>query len=244
MLYNRNTFVRPDTKMSVLIFENPSILLLLEHFGLDLLVKSKNAEQLCADNQIDSDLFITIANLYNGFKVAENKPKLNTRVLENVLTFLKNSHTFYLKDKIPEIGLMIEKMYNHHRLEEVKLIETFFADYAKEVREHLEYEDGIVFPYVVSLIQTQSEKTPLQTSFSLAEYREHHTDIETKLTDLKNLLVKHIELKYNPALKRKLLISLFELENDLNIHSVIEERILMPLIQELEKKNTGWTNAQ
>lgn len=230
--------------MSDLIFENPSILLLMEHFGLDLLVKSKSVEQLSVENDIDPELFITIANLYNGFSIADNKPKLNIHVLESVLTFLKNSHTFYLKDKIPEIGRMIKRIYEQHRVDEVKLIEVFFTEYTKEVREHLEYEDDIVFPYIVSLIEKRTTKTPRQSTFSAEEYREHHTDIETKLTDLKNLLVKHIELKYNPALKRKLLISLFELENDLNIHSVIEERILMPLIQELEKNNTGWTNAQ
>lgn len=75
-----------------------------------------------------------------------------------------------------------------------------------------------------------------ETVFSGTEYLEHHTDIEIKLTDLKNLLFRHVSLKNDPVNRRKLLFSLIELEYVLNIHSLIEETILIPLVIKLENK--------
>lgn len=76
-----------------------------------------------------------------------------------------------------------------------------------------------------------------QSYISVIEYRNHHTDIETKLIDLKNLFLKHIKIKNELTIKRKFLNTLFGLEFDLKIHSIIEEKILIPLIEHIEKKN-------
>jgi len=73
------------------------------------------------------------------------------------------------------------------------------------------------------------------SSFSAREFLDHHTDIESKLTDLKNLLIRHVPLKHDPVNRRKLLFSLIELEFVMNIHSLIEESILVPLVIDLEK---------
>ena len=73
-------------------------------------------------------------------------------------------------------------------------------------------------------------------NLSVKKYKEEHSDIETKLSDLKKLLVKHIKLKGDFPLKRKIINALFEFENDLTIHSIIEEQVLIPLIENLENK--------
>jgi regulator of cell morphogenesis and NO signaling len=70
--------------------------------------------------------------------------------------------------------------------------------------------------------------------YSVSEYKDHHNDIEEKLNDLKSLLIKYLPLKNDQPIRRKLLFSLFELEYDLNIHSQIEELILIPLVSKME----------
>jgi len=72
--------------------------------------------------------------------------------------------------------------------------------------------------------------------YSAKEYQEHHSDIEDKLNDLKNLLIKYLPYKDDQILRRKLILKLFDLENDLNIHSQIEELILIPLVSEMESQ--------
>lgn len=218
-------------RMSDLIAENSSLLLLLEHFEVDFAVQDKTVEQLCAENKIDLPVFLVFGNLYNGF-YPDEKEIAALKDISAIIRFLKNSHRFYKHDKYPELNYFIKQLHERHNTEDILLIEKFFNDYFKEVLEHLDYEESVVFPYICGLIE--DGKIGQKNNFSANEYRDHHTDIETKLTDLKNLLLKHISLKNDFSLRRKFLFSLFELEFDLNIHSLIEDKILLPLVGRIE----------
>ncbi|MGV8091214.1 MAG: hemerythrin domain-containing protein [Mangrovibacterium sp.] len=236
MFQTKRTYVHERLKIPDLIFENPSFLIMMEHFDLDLATQNKSVEQICHENGINETVFIAIANLYNGFN-EEGIALFETNDIKSIIAFLKNSHRFYLNEKIPEIQGIINQLFQNgtNRKTEIKLIEEFFTEYSREVEEHLDYEDEIAFPYFLWLLSATHDPGKAKNKFSAEEYQDHHTDIETKLNDLKQLLVKHISLKDDRSLKRKLLINLFELEYDLNIHSVIEESMLIPLIKKIEK---------
>jgi len=231
MYQTHKTYIRPGMKMLELINDNPLLLIFLEHFNIDFAVGDKTVEQICMDSSIDRNVFIMIANLYNGFMPSVKELEATTN-LNDIINFLKNSHKYYKDDKYPEISTFIEMLGKKHDKESINMIKEFFIEYFNEVLEHLEYEDETVFPYFSAL--SQDGRIKHETAFSVEEYREHHTDIETKLTDLKNLLLKHISVKNELPLRRRLLISLFELEYDLHIHSMIEEKILLPLVERLE----------
>ncbi len=233
MYQTQKTYIHPKLKIVDLINENPILLLMLEHFNIDFAVADKSVDDLCKENNISASVFILISNLYNGFFPEKVKISLKDDILV-IISFLKNSHNFYKYNKYPEIKDYIQQLHEKYQNDDIAMIEKFFSEYFKEVLEHLEYEDKIAFPYFSSLIESQTSQ--VESEFSVNEYREHHGDIETKLTDLKNLLLKHIELKDNLPIRRKFLNSLFELEYDLNIHSLIEEKILLPLIDKVEKK--------
>jgi regulator of cell morphogenesis and NO signaling len=122
--------------------------------------------------------------------------------------------------------------------EEIVLIEKFFNEYFNEVVEHLNYENQVVFPYVNNLYNQWQGNPPddfVDSKYSVEEYREHHDDIEEKLSDLKNLLIKYLPARNDQSARRKLLVHLFELESDLAIHSQIEDKVLIPLVSQLEK---------
>ncbi|MFW5835407.1 MAG: hemerythrin domain-containing protein [bacterium] len=218
-------------KLSVLINENPFLLLFLEHFEIDFVVQDKTVTQICRDYNLDPDMVLLIANLYNGFYPVKDSLDSVTDI-SLLISFLKNSHKYYKNDKYPEIRNYISDLGKRHASQDIDLVSRFFNEYFKEVLDHLDYEDETAFPYFCRL--NEDNKIREKENFSVHEYRDHHTDIETKLADLKNLLLKHISVKNELPLRRRLLISLFELEYDLNIHSMIEEKILLPLVERME----------
>ena len=125
----------------------------------------------------------------------------------------------------------------------MSLVKKFFTEYFSEVNEHLRYENEVVFPYVLSLYDQikNREQGKKRKEYSVVEYREQHNDIEEKLEDLKKLLIKYLPQKNDMILRRKILFSLFELEYDLNVHSQIEEFILIPLVEKMESHLTKTT---
>lgn len=227
------TEIKPYMKMTDLIEENPALLLMMQHFDMDFMVDDNTVEMLCQRYELSVELFISVGNLYNGLR-----PKSEVILSENdfieIIRFLRNSHIYYRKYKYPELSAYINSLQKDNSSKELKLLEIFFNNYFKEVLEHLDYEDNIAFPYFTNLINNKS--IPCNQAYSATEYYDHHTDIELKLTDLKNLLLKHIKIEQSLNLKRKLLLSLFELEFDLYIHSLIEETILIPAGQCIEEK--------
>ncbi len=229
------TYIKADMKMSVLLNDNPMLLLMLEHLNIDFAVRDKTVGQICGDNKADPGVFMLIANMYNGFYPARDEIESITDI-SMIIDFLKNSHNYYKNDKYPEIKHFIERLQSKHKGSNIGLVEQFFNEYFEEVLEHLDYEDEIAFPYFCQLSTGKGKGKPGKSKFSVNEYREHHTDIETKLTDLKNLLLKHISIENELPLRRKFLVSLFELEYDLNIHSMVEEMILLPVVDKLERK--------
>lgn len=233
MYQTKRTFARQDVIMYDLILENPNLLLMLEYLGLETIVGDYTIEEFCNKNNVKTELVTTIINLYNGFHNIDISI-FQVDDIEFIVNFLKNSHTYYLKIKYPEIQEIIRKIENKEKSKEVQLISQFFNEYFNEVAEHLEYEDKIVFPYIANLLKKEPPKT---NAFSVQEYQDHHTDIEFKLIELCNLLLKHIKFENTDFLKPKLLNSILELEKDLYVHSMIEDKILIPLVHKLENEN-------
>ena len=237
MFQTNNIYITADLKMSDIIFNNPYLLHLAEHFGLNVPVMDKSVKKLCEENDLNPELFLTFANLYNGVKYIPKRP-LTFRDILNIIKYLKNNHKFYTEEIYPNILHTIHQMTEINDHKEMALVPRFFLDYFNEVAEHLNYENDVVHPYVLSLYEQHNHPLPNHTqgNYSAKEYKEHHNDIEDKLNDLKNLLIKYLPYKNDQILRRKLILNLFELENDLNIHSQIEEMILIPLVSEMESQ--------
>lgn len=226
MYHSSRIRVKPYMKMANLIDANPYLLLMLQHFNIDFRVSDRTVTQLCNQYDISELLFISIANLYNGSGTKEKKSFTRKDLLQ-VIDFLKNSHNYYRFDKYPQISSYILQLQENHPEKELKLLEKFFNEYFMEVREHLDYEDEVAFPYFITLLDKE-QRADAPEIYSSREYSEHHTDIEFKLKDLKNLLLKYVKIENDLNLRRKLFMGLYELEFDLYIHSLIEETILIP----------------
>lgn len=235
MYQTENLYITTDTKIAEVVLNNPYLMLLLEHFGIDVPLQEKSVMDICSENKINIELFITFANLYNGIEYKFVEPFLPRDIL-TIINYLKNSHRYYSEEIYPNILETIKQMTNANNHKEIILIEKFFGDYFNEVIEHLNYENNIVFPYITGLYEKIVDlKKPLNyKKYSVEEYKEHHNDIEEKLNDLKNLLIKYLPKKNDQQIRRKLLFNLFELEYDLSIHSKIEDYILIPLVSQME----------
>lgn len=225
-----------NSKISDLILHNHLVILPLEHFGIDLAVNEKTVLDICSETNLNIELILAIINLFNGEKLVDiNKLKLED--IKSIVNYLKNCHQYYLEEKCPNIGKYIRLESETNNCPEMALVEKFFNDYMTEVTNHLNYENFTVFPYVENLACLfESKQNADSADYSVLEYRDHHDDIEEKLIDLKNLLIKYLPIDGDQILRRNLLFELFEFESDLNIHSLIEENLLMPLVEQLENK--------
>ncbi len=236
MYQTRRTFVKADLKMADIILENPLQWLVLEHFNVKEPLHELTVKQYCIQSQINPELFIVLSNIYNGFY----KDILNQIVIADIpeiINFLRRSHSYYKNEKYPEISQLIGQLKAINQSPEIAMVEQYFNQYFTEVIEHLDYEDQVAFPYFEALFYRHQNKNNMvpELKFSVREYTEHHTDIQTKLNELKNLLLKYVTIQNDLVIRRKLILNLFEVEYDLNAHSMIESHMLSPLVNQMER---------
>ncbi|MBL4745771.1 MAG: hemerythrin domain-containing protein [Flavobacteriaceae bacterium] len=231
-----NSVIRQDMKMSEILLRNHSLILILERFSIELGVKEKTISDICEESNVNTDVFLFIFNLHNDISYLSKSSfqKLDIRV---IISYLRKSHIYYTLEVFPEIIKNIRGMTTSNKKPENLMLERFFEEYKKEVDEHFAYENNIAFPYILSLLDV-GNKTKNQTNYTISEYKEHHDNLEEKLDDLKRLLIQYLPPQNDSVMRRKLLVSLCNFEKDLMVHAMIEDNILVPLVEKLEKKNS------
>lgn len=231
--------------MADIILSNHHLLSVITRFDIKLGFGEKTIDEVCSENDVNTDFFLEIINAFNE---PEYYPEnhLETFPLSLIVLYLKNTHSYYLNRKIPEIQEMISNLLadnidNQHK--ELFLIKKFFDDYQKNLRFHIDREEQIVYPYILKLEQfyrnpsifSEQEIEELR-NYAIERYVEEHDDIEESLYDLKSLIIKYLPPLKNNILCYKILGQLGHLENDINDHSNMENRVLVPRVLRMEEK--------
>ena len=86
-----------------------------------------------------------------------------------------------------------------------------------------------MFPYIKGLCEGKKSG-----EFSIDKFEDHHDNIEEKLSDLKNIIIKYMSKPEHDLQKLDLLDKLFQLQDDLDRHTKIEDLLLTPMVMKLE----------
>nr|WP_321357678.1 hemerythrin domain-containing protein [uncultured Draconibacterium sp.] len=226
----KQEYIQENIKMSKLLFSHPQLILMLERFEIKLGVREKTVEDICRDYEISPKVFLMVANL-NINTSYRHDLNFNAQEIKQIVKYLTQSHAYFSDEVFPEIIQNIHSMSEYSQKPEMQLVERFFNEYKHEVDQHFDYENNTVFPYILNLIDANASE-----NYSVIDYREHHDDIQEKLDDLKKLLIEHLPQKADNNLRRKILFALFDLDSDLQIHAKIENEILIPQVEQLEKQ--------
>jgi regulator of cell morphogenesis and NO signaling len=235
--------IKPSTHLADAIQENYLLLPVLNRFGIQLGFGNKTVEQLCSELNVSLPFFLEIVNSFLD-KDYFPQSELQSFPLKLIIDYIARSHTYYVKFKIPQIEGMIAKLLENASIQNKKpyeLIQKFFVEYTSELKEHIEKEESFVHPYIL-LIDEACQKNNISPEIiarvkkdSIKHYADQHDNVEDKLYDLKNLIIKYLPPATDYTLSNAILYELFRLERDLNDHARIEEKVLVPKVQQLEK---------
>lgn len=214
-------------RMSDLVGNNYRILLIMSRFGIGLGFENKTIGEICKDNGVDEKTFLTVANmLLNEDEAAYSFKDVSVRSL---LTYLHNSHDYFLNFRLPEIRVRLsETVGSATNLS--RAIINYFDEYMAEVEKHMKYEEEVVFPYVRALLDGRDK-----VDYSIDIFRKKHDQVEARLNEFKNIIIKYYPSESTNQIN-SLLFDIFNCEHDLASHNDVEDRLFIPAIMELEEK--------
>ena len=233
MLKSPNYYTEED-KMKDLINDNSLLLMVMSRFGISLGFAEKNVEEVCKEHNVDTSTFLAVANfiakgITNNYKIS----------LEPIMSYLRKAHNHFLDFQLPTIRRkLIEALDCSSDASDIPLlIIKFYDDYAAEVYKHMSYENNVVFAYVTDLLNKK-----LSDEYSMKFFMAKHNHIDTKLVELKDIIIKYYPQKQNDLLN-SVLFDIISCEQDLISHCQVEELLFAPEVQKLEIKVKNSPNS-
>lgn len=218
----------PNDLMSDLICDNYPMLLVMSRFGIDLGFGENTIAQVCQNSNVDLDTFLAVVNVLTIGDKHSLKIDYSKISLLSLTQYLHNSHDYFLNYRLPDIrDRLIESIDKSDNAVSIVII-NYYDEYVAEVNKHMMYEEETLFPYVKAITQGISTD-----GYSAAVYSEHHDNIETKLSELKNIIIKYYPAKTTNQLNN-VLYNIFSCERDLASHGYIEDFLLVPAIKDFE----------
>ena len=220
-----------DTKLAELLTEDRRLLLLLPRFGIGLGFGDRNVEQVCQMNHVNTELFLMICEIYSDNNFKPGQKELRLIDMRNMLSYLRASHLYYLDERFPHIEEHLQHIIEACGQKYGPMLSHFYDEYKQEVMRHIKYyEEEVVFPYIEALLNGQRVD-----SYKINEFEHNHTNIQDVLDDMMNILLKYLPGDILPNERIEISLDIMELGDDLNRHSLIEDRILIPYVEFLEK---------
>ncbi|MBI9033001.1 MAG: hemerythrin domain-containing protein [Bacteroidales bacterium] len=240
-----------NMKIAELVHENYLLVPVMNRFGIHLGFGDKTVKEVCEEHEIEAGFFMEIINSYNDPKYY---PRFDVEdfPLNDAIQYLSNTHKSYLDYRLPDIESIIEEILESCDInkDNIILLRNFFMEYKSELTAHIEREEKVVYPYVSKVFENYRSEQPdaafltNMISYSIVDYSNEHDNVEEKLFDLKNIIIKYLPPLKRQFLMNKILFELFRLETDLNDHTMLEEKVLIPMVLIMEEKLKSGVNNQ
>lgn len=211
--------------MCDLVCDRYPVLQVMSRFGIALGFGDRTIAEVCAENKVDTATFLAVVNMLmypnNGGELSEG---VSVRALTD---YLHNSHRYFLDFRLPAIRRKLIEAVDCSLSDVSFAIMRYFDEYVAEVHKHMAYEEKTVFPYVEALLQGEK-----RADYSIDVFRRHHDQVETRLRELKNIIIKYYPSGGTNELNG-VLFDIFTCEQELASHNSVEDEIFIPAVERL-----------
>ena len=219
-----------DDMMISIIRDNYNVLQSLGAFGISLGFGNKTVREVCDEQQVDTATFLAVVNMaHNDW---HNPSDVSSLSVSTLLKYLRASHKYYLDFQLPFIRKELQEA-----LEEGSnlawLIMRLYDEYARSIHQHMKYEEKTLFPYVEALLRGE-----VMEGYNADTFSKHHGDTSDKLKELKGIIIKY--LPADSQHNNQLMATLYDIYNNeewLRLHAMVEDEIFIPAIRHLEQKS-------
>ncbi|MBX2954000.1 MAG: hemerythrin [Leadbetterella sp.] len=192
----------------------------------------------------ESELMELILEFYSGDETDLPVEKLQKFSMMQVMYYLQASHKLYISKTLPEIEQSMAHIQRRY-YETPQILDAlvlFFNHYKTHFLEHIRMEERDFFPYLKKLHHAYTgglsgeEITELLNNTSLNQFMDDHDAVEDELRNVSTIIHTYSEDEMIP-LPFKVFLNQVELfEMDLRKHAIIEDHVLVPMAQKIEKE--------
>ena len=217
-------------KLADLIAANHNLILLLPRFDIPLGFGEKSVREVCAASNVPVDFMLLICNVYTFDDYLPDMEQLAATDMSLLVPYLEASHKYYTGERLPHI-----EAHLHHIADRVggrygTILKQFYADFRREIEAHFQHEEKVDFPKLKRLQQGLSVRRQ-----PLTHTEKSHVGLVDKLNDLTQIVYKYLPGNVMPEETMELVFDILQLSADIQKHALIEDKILTPYVNCLER---------
>ena len=226
--------VYPNMQLSEVVEEHPSLIPVINRFGIRLGLGDKSVKTICEEYKLDTDFLLIVINTFLNEEYFPEK-KLQTFHTSQIIDYLTKTNQYYQRYQLPNIERHLTSFISMSAPDNntLNLIGKFFSSFKEELTSRIKKDENVWFPYCLSL--SEKLKFDQKEELHLDSKQQKEDTIEELLADLKSIMIKHLSGEYNENLCYAVIFSISSLEKDIRQHNRIRYRILMPMVSAMEK---------
>ena len=210
-------------KMADMIASNYDLILMLPRFSIPLGFGDKSVKEVCRECGVDDNFFLTVCNIYTFDDFQPDDEELAAIDRRMVAEHLRASHRYYIDERLPHLQHHLDHIVEHVGDQSATILKKYFADYCREVRDHVRREERNLIQMIESLDDNESRSRAVTE-----HYQKSHDNIKDKLSDLTQIIYKYIPGERLNEEMMELVFDILQLSRDLEKHAAIEEMLLLP----------------
>ncbi|MEY8019311.1 iron-sulfur cluster repair di-iron protein [Muriicola sp. E247] len=233
-----------DKEVGQIVAEDYRSAAVFSKYGIDFCCNgNRNLYEVCSKKKVEVEIVVKEieALTSDGEKQGDN---FNTLPLNVLADHIEQKHHRYVEERIPILKQYLHKINTVHgeRHPELKEIYRLFSECAGELTMHMKKEELVLFPFirkmVLSLKHNEAVESPrfLTVTNPIQTMRDEHEsagDIFSKISSLTH--------SYTPpsdacSTYKVAFLMLKEFEEDLHLHVHLENNILFPKAEKLERE--------
>ncbi len=210
-------------KMADMISSNYDLILMLPRFGIPLGFGERTVKEVCRDNNVDVNFFLTVCNIYTFDEFRPDEEELSHIDNRMVVEHLQASHRYYIEERLPHMQRHLDHVAEGSGQQSATILKKYFADYCKEVKEHVRREERNLSAMLASMDEGDGFRKSVSDN-----YVKSHDNIKDKLSDLTQIIYKYVPGERLTEEMMELVFDILQLSRDLEKHAEIEELLLLP----------------
>ena len=197
-------FLDASSILSEVISDHHQLIPVINRFGIRLGLSDKTIGEICHATSIDTDFFLAILNTYINEDYFPEK-KLQKFNIELVIDYLNQTDAYLIHGQLHNLEKHLNAFIamSDPANKQFELIRKLFIKFKDELTNQIK-------------ACTLDRSIPLEL-----------------LLDLKSIFIKHISGNYNENMCYAVIFSIDSLQNDIEKHNRIRDKILKPMVQDL-----------
>ncbi|HLK33663.1 MAG TPA: iron-sulfur cluster repair di-iron protein [Terriglobales bacterium] len=231
-----------ETKVSDIALSGSQNRQVLEQAKVDFCCGGgQSLHQACAHSGVTAGEILSRLR-ENAACVVPGEENWQAAPLAEITRHIREKHHRYVRQAVPRVYALLEKVIAAHGANHTELapIAVLFQEVGREMIQHMQKEEQILFPYIDALERAADENAPIEPPFfqsvrnPIAAMMKEHDAAGALVKQIRGLSGGYLVPEDVCASYAALYKELKEFEADLHEHVHLENNVLFPRAVELE----------